>query len=319
MLCRERIVRLPLRQTIFLRILLQYFVDNKGISILKKGENMRYFAVFLILTALASAGDFGNTETSATAAPVFEGNDNVNITILNDWVISEVALGLDILEGSGTFILMTADPVVNHIQFYDPTSCNPVSSFNLDSANGNCFGVVCNGSTDSTTYYTNDWLDDVLYYTEDEGVSWTTTVNPSGHDARGMDFDGVNYWTTNGSGGGVWRFQPGVGQEQIPTPEVTGQPSGLCVFPRGTNLGIAITTYTDLVFFYEWDGSTMSFLDGTTCIPECQYSMGLAYSTTSGTFFWSYLDNSDVYHISEFTTDLMALTQSSWGSIKSSF
>ena len=280
---------------------------------------MKLLTLGLVFVTLSFANNFGYTEMNASLNPVQGGSDAVTITILNDWTLADVALGLDVLEGAGAFILLAADPVKGQIMTYDPDNADPLMSFDLDSQNGNCFGIVCNNNPDTDTYYTNDWLDDVFYYTEDFGTSWITETNPSGHAARGMDFDGVDYWTTNGTSGGVWRFQPGIGQENISTPEVTGQPSGLAVFPYGGNLGIAITTYTNLLFFFQWDGATMSFIGSTNCIPDCQNSMGLTYSATNGTFFWTYVHNSDDYHLAEFSFTAAAFEQLSWGSIKTSF
>ncbi len=279
---------------------------------------MKLVIIFAFAT-LTLANNFGYTETNASINPLIPESDAIEITFLNDWILTDVALGLDILEGPGAFILWASDPVNNHMQAYDPENADKLMAISYASGNTNCFGVVCNNNPDTDTYYTNDWIDDVLYYTENFGGAWTTVTNPAANNARGMDFDGTDYWATNGSGGGVWRFQPGVGQENISTPEVTGQPSGLAVFPRGANLGIVITTYTNLLFFYEWDGSSMSYIGSTTCIPDCQYSMGLTYATTTDTFFWTYVHNSEDYHLAEFSLEITSLERSSWGSIKSSF
>ncbi len=275
--------------------------------------------LILSLVTVAFANNFGYTEISAPINPVFPETDAIDISIINDWTLADAALGLDVLEGPGAFILWASDPINNHMQAYDPENADKLMAISFYAQNSNCFGVVCNNNPDTDTYYTNDWIDDVLYHTEDFGSSWTTVTNPAANNARGMDFDGTDYWATNGTSGGIWRFQPGVGQEHISTPEVTGQPSGLAVFPRGANLGIAITTYTNLMFFYEWNGSTISYIGSTSCIPDCQYSMGLTYATTTDTFFWTYVHNSNDYHLVEFSMEITSLQRSSWGSIKASF
>ncbi len=68
---------------------------------------------------------------------------------------------------------------------------------NLSARNEYCFGVSWNNNSLASSYYTNDWINTVLYYTESFGVSWAVLPNPSGNDARGMDFDGTDYWCTN--------------------------------------------------------------------------------------------------------------------------
>ncbi len=280
---------------------------------------MKLLTLSLVFVTLSFASNFGYTEMNASLNPVQGGSDAVTITILNDWTLADVALGLDVLEGAGAFILLAADPVKGHIMTYDPDNADPLMSFDLDSQNGNCFGIVCNNNPDTDTYYTNDWSSSSLYYTENFGSTWTTETNPAGNSARGMDFDGTDYWCTNGANGGLWRFQPGTGQENIAIPEVTGNPSGLTVFPYGSNLGVAVATYTGgFIYFYEWDGSTMDYLGAAACPASCSSSFGLGYSSASNTIYWGYLDGS-TYHLAEFSFSITALERSSWGSIKTSF
>ncbi|MEN8207808.1 MAG: hypothetical protein ABFR50_01005 [Candidatus Fermentibacteria bacterium] len=280
---------------------------------------MKYCIFVFIFVTLLFAGGFGYTGISAASTPVNGGSDDIEITYINDWITADVVLGLDIYEYLSECYILASDPVSDHIQSYDASTTAPLGTMNLSGANDHCFGIAWNNNPDFDTYYINDWMDPVLYYTEDFGSTWTTAPNPAGNSARGMDFDGTDYWTTNGSGGGLWRFTPGAGQENIPTPFVTGQPSGLTVFPAGANLGIVITTYTNIFFFCEWDGSTMTLIGSTVCLPSCACSYGLAYSTSRDTFFWSYIDAANDYHLAEFTFEVASLEQSTWGAIKNSF
>lgn len=281
---------------------------------------MKYLFLIFVLVAMAFASDNGCTETSLSIAPGVSGTDAVSLTLIYDRVLTDLAYGLDIWENGTTLWLMAVDNTSHMVRVFDEAGA-PYATLPLDAENGSCFGVAWNNNIDTETYYTNDWTDGVLYYTENYGSSWTTEANPSGGTARGMDFDGTDYWCTNGGGGGLWRFQPGAGQENIAIPEVTMQPSGLAVFPYGSNLGIAVTTYmTHNIYFYEWDGSTMSFLGSAPCPVYCSNSMGLTYSELTGNLYWGYIA-SNVSHIVEmsFTITATALERSSWGSIKTSF
>jgi len=190
----------------------------------------------------------------------------------------------------------------------------------LDPANGSAFGVAWNNDPTNDTYYTDDWDTSNLFYTEDFGSTWSNYPNPAGSNARGMDFDGNDYWTTNDSGGGLWRFQPGVGQSNHAIPEITSQPSGVAVFPYEGDIGVAVTSYTVYnIWFYVWDGADLTYLGSAPCPASCTSSLGLAYSGNTSTMFWSY-NTASGYKISEFSFDIsVALEQSTWGSIKTSF
>ena len=279
---------------------------------------MRYLLFILVFAAFAFAGDNGCNGAEVFVNPQGSGSDAVSLTLLNNWTLAEKALGLDAFIDGSTVYILGSDNDLDIIQAYDVAG-NPLGSFSLDPANDSCFGIVWNNDPDTDTYYTDDWSDNVLYYTEDFGASWTTESNPAGSSARGMDFDGTDYWCTNATGGGLWRFQPGVGQENIAIPEVTTQPSGLTVFPYGANLGIALAAYNDNnIYFYEWNGSTMNYLGSATCPVTNDGSYGLAYSSVSDTIYWAFRASS-VYHLAEFSFSITSLERSSWGSIKTSF
>ena len=279
---------------------------------------MKYVLSILVLAAFAFAGNDGCTDSSVGINPPASGTDDVVLTLVNDWALSGKALGLDMFEGTGIYYVLGADNENDYVQAWDATSGTAAGTLPLDAANGSIFGLAWNNDMDTDTYYTDDWADNVLYYTEDFGVSWTTATNPAGSSGRGMDFDGTDYWCTNGAGGGLYRFQPGVGAENIAIPEVPTQPSGLAVFPNGSDIGVAVTTYNTLnIYFYNYDGSTLSYIGAAACPTACSSSLGLTYSETSGNLFWSF-DNSG-YHLGEISFNLTSLERSSWGSIKTSF
>jgi len=282
---------------------------------------MKYLFYVLILATLAFADDDGCTEFGATINPHTAGNDDITLTLINNWTLTNKALGLDIFEGPGQFYVLGADNVKDWIQYYDAISGLPLTTIPLDAGNPYCFGLAWNNDSDTDTYYTDDWSNTNLFYTDDFGVSWTTVPNPAGSNGRGMDFDGTDYWITNGQGGGLYRFQPGAGQENIAIPDVPTQPSGLAVFPYGSNLGVAITCYgTYNIYFYEWNGSTMDYIGSAACpVPGITSSFGLAYADTNGHFYWSFKLGSSDYHLAEFSFEITALERSSWGAIKSSF
>ncbi len=282
---------------------------------------MKYIFLLLTFVALAFASDDGCDASMAPVVPHSGGTDAVTLTLLNDWILAEKALGLDMfVDGANSYVL-GADNANDIIQAYDPDTGVPGSTITLDPSNGSCFGIAWNNQVSTDTYYTNDWGVGNLFYTDDFGTTWTTYPNPAGTLGRGMDFDGSDYWQTDRDGGSVWRFDPGVGEQEIGVPEVSGQLSGITVYPEGSDLGVIVAAYSDSsLHFYVWDGSTMDYV-GAAAYPvgSLGSSFGLAYYETDGTLFWSYKDTSGNYHLTRLGFNTTALQQSTWGTIKNAF
>lgn len=282
---------------------------------------MKYFFLLLALAALSLADEDGCISSVVPAVPQTGGTDAVTLNLLNDWVLTEKALGLDVfISGSGDYVL-GVDNNLDIVQAYEPATGTPVGFLTLDAANAFCFGVAWNNDPIDETYYTDDWAVGNLFFTDDFGSTWSTSSNPAGTMGRGMDFDGLDYWMTSTTTGSVWRFQPGVGQDNIPVPDVSGNLSGITVYPEGSDIGVIVAGYNDtFLHFYVWDGSTLDYVGAAAYpVPALGSSYGLAYYETNGTLFWSYKDTSDNYHLAELEFDTTALQQSTWGNIKSSF
>ncbi|RKX63491.1 MAG: hypothetical protein DRP42_07555 [Tenericutes bacterium] len=287
---------------------------------------MKYFPFLLIIAVLSFADNDGCTGISSGAGSYSSDSDDINLTLINDWVMADLVLGLDVFQGSGITNILAVDKADFFVRIYDANTGILTDSMPLDPANDSCFGVVWNNDIVNDTYYKNDWWKSNFFFTDDFGATWTTVPDPSGWEGRGMDFDGTDYWMASltiidQDIINVTRFQPGLVYETINIPEVPTQPSGLTVFPIGSNLCVAVTAYlTHFIYFYEWDGSTLTFIGSADCpASNVASSYGLAYEETSGNIFWTYKDNSYAYHLAEFSFEMLALEQTSWGDIKSSF
>jgi len=281
---------------------------------------MKVILSVLLITAIAVAGNDGYTGSAETErGTILQGTDDISLTVINTFDPLTKALGLDVFEEPGTTYLLGVNNDSMRVQAYDATTGGPLGFLVLDAANSHCFGIAWNNDPDADTYYTDDYMASTLFFTDDFGTSWSTGPNPAGSSARGMDFDGTDYWTTNGSGGGLWRFQPGVGEQNLAIPEVAGQPSGVAVFPYSGDVGVAVTNYSAIgIWFYVWDGSTLDYLGMASCPATCSSSYGLAYNDNTGTLFWSYSDGS--YKVSEVNFDInVSLDQNTWAGIKASF
>lgn len=280
---------------------------------------MKYLFVLLAMAAMVFAANDGCTESYVSMNPA-PSTDDISISVVNDWSLPSgtKALGLDIFEAPGALFVLGTDNTNGYIQAWDAGS--PVGTLPLAAGNPNCFGVAWNNSPDTDTYYTNDWGNSNLFYTEDFGSTWTTTPNPAGSNGRGMDFDGTNYWSTNGTGGGLWRFNPGVGQSNLSTPEISTQPSGLAAFPYMGDVGIAVTCYQTMnIYFYRWDGANFTYLGMAACPGSPYRSYGLAYSEATDHLYWSYSPTSGTYSIAELSFTITSLSRDTWAGIKTAF
>ncbi|MCK5132040.1 MAG: hypothetical protein KAR40_07815 [Candidatus Sabulitectum sp.] len=285
--------------------------------------NRSIMIVFAVVTLVFAFNEnSGSRESSINRDIQYDAGNSYDLVLINDWTIADQALGLDVYISPSEFLVMSTNSSNNCVQAYDAVSGIPMGGQQpLDPANESCFGMSWNNDFMSQTYYVNDTQKTNLFFT-DNGTSWTTVADPSGLSGRGMDFDGTDYWTTNGNGGGLWRFQPGSSQENISIPEVPTEPSGLTVFPNGGSLGIAVTTYdTHNIYFYMWSNSTLTYHGSAACpASNVSFSYGLAYAESNNHIFWSYEDTSGNFHLVEFSfSQSQALTSSSWGSIKGSF
>jgi hypothetical protein len=279
-----------------------------------------FYLVLIIFSSLAVADNDGNFESNISAGVQNPGSDAISLTLVNDWTLTGKALGLDVFFTTSGAIILGVDNVNNIVQAYNSTG-SPMTALHLNPSNGSCFGVTWNNDVMNDFYLTNDWGNDSLFHTENFGGTWTYFTNPAGTNGRGMDFDGTDYWESGGMGGGVWRFTPGGAQEHISLSEPPTTISGITVFQNGSNTCLAVTCYsTPNIYFYDWDGSAMTYLGSAPCpAAGVGSSLGLAYSGYNANIYWSYRDSSDAYHLTEFSFSLTSLARSSWGAIKTSF
>jgi len=277
----------------------------------------------IILTVLASMC-FGNVDGAgcpwSAVEHRIEGTDAVTLTLLNDWILAEKALGLEYYDDTSDYIL-GVDNNLDQIQAYDPATGSPAGTMPLDPGNDNCFGVAWNNlAYPDDEYAANDWTVSNLFY--HDGSSWNTYTNPAGTMGRGMDhYDGY-FWQTDRDGASVWRFQLGGSSEELSVPEVPTPLSGLTVYPRsGGGLNVLVNAYySSVVYVYFYDGGPLVY-EGTAAYPvsSFQSSFGLAFDEATGTLFWSWKDASNFYHLAELSIDGVSLQQSTWGTIKYSF
>ena len=296
---------------------------------------MRFLFVMLCLNCCVLALHDGRAPASSgrCSAPVSAVWEDSRYApwVVYDYLLPEEALGLDIYINSlDDQYVISPDNASGCLRTWLYGSM--VSSQPLSDDNSACFGVAFNHASDTDSYLTDDWYRSDLFYNEGWTGVWTKEPNPVGTSGRGMDFDGTDYWITNGAGS-VCRFQPGVGAEIIEVPMPTWaeneQLSGLAIAPYKGDLILTLTMYhRDCILLYNWDGASLSFITGYAA-PErmdVRYSYGLcAFSVPEYDkmdYYWAYLDYANNYHMAHlfvWMEDSEALSSTTWGNIKSIF
>lgn len=249
-------------------------------------------------------------------------NAAVTVNLVREWIVDDAqsVLGLDVWGAGSMTRIIFVDPDTGggSMGSFDPATGETVGMMPVSSANQNGFGVTFDAGPADTTWYTNDRSVESLFYSDDLSA-WGTLPNPALNDGAGMDFDGDCCWETCGDSG-VYRFQPGGTQEFVGLPEVPEVMSGLAVFPLGSSTGLVVTCFqSEELYFYEWDGSSAGYLGSAPCPSPVKSSCnhGLAYCSSSGTLFWSYVSPADQLMLAELSFDTgSVLQQSTWGLIK---
>ncbi len=277
--------------------------------------------VLMLLPILAFANYDSNgympSDENADVSPGAE-TDDITITVLNTFSCSYAGqiMGLDFTSDSSVLVFVSN---VDDIMYScDPDNGNYLGELSLTYApDPDQFGVCVD---DAGNCYFNDFEMNHMYWWDTS--AWHLMTNPIGDDGRGMDFDGTRIWETfdctskqivsvNTDGSGIQYYD---------IPELgSAEPSGLTTFPYGSDIGIMVASYNlHNFYFYSFDGSTLTSLGFVPCPLSCLTSMGLTYSATRDTFFWSWDDTSGDYWITELDIEITgtSLTPATWGSIK---
>lgn len=273
------------------------------------------------MAALSFASDDGNFGFGAPLNPQhIPGTDVVDITVIETWApgLSQI-LGLDWYNDEDGYILM-ASATEDRINRWNANTEALDGFIDLMDTNTACFGVAAGPA--GSLFTSNDWSMTNLYVCS-SGPTWTDLpTNPAGSNGRGMEFDEEtgNYWEvgTSGTTYTLYRFTPGVGEASYVITEPTNQLSGIAVFPYNGNLGVVVTCYNvHNFYFYEFDGSSLTYIDMAPCPIATTSSFGLCYANSRDTFFWSW--SAGTPSLTEFSIGELSLSPATWGSIKTMF
>ncbi len=281
-----------------------------------------------LIVVLAFTYDYRSVGTLFTGTGSFPplGADDYTITVVNtfDCPYTSSILGLEFVDADDNLLFMSNTGNNERLWVANASNGVEVNSFPLPWDTPDPFGV---GDYYPAGFqpHCNDYNDVLIWYTSDFSVWYDNHYDQYG---RGMDGSETFIWEAYGpvgaSIGAVCRFNPdGTGVQAWLLPGITSQLSGLTTLPFSDSLGLAVTTYnsglTDhFIWLYEFTGSGFDLL-GTAQLPSCDMSLGLTYSHSRGTFFWSWTDVSYTFHISELSITGTSLDQSTWGAIKTAF
>ncbi len=246
----------------------------------------------------------------------------MTITVLTTWQTGFQTLGLDWFNnGSGDYLVFS-DATNDQVHLFSVASGTVTDTKDLMDTNVSAFGVA--GGPNGQMFTTNDWTNSTLYIWS--GSIWSLETNPAGSNGRGMEFNVAsgNYWeaATSGSTKTIYRFTPGAGSSTYTITQPATQMSGIAVFPYAGNLAVMVGCYnTANFYFYSYNGSALTWIGTAPCptVSGLSSSLGLCYSPTRDTFFWSWTDASSVAHLTELEINGVSLQSTTWGEIKTLF
>jgi hypothetical protein len=299
------------------------------ISYAKERKKMRLVILllsFVVVFALADVYRMAGTQYTGAGSFPPPGTDDYTISVVNtfDCPYTSSILGLEFVDADDHLIFMSNTVNDERLWVANASNGSQVNSFPLPWDTPDPFGV---GDYSSAGFqpHCNDYNDVLIWYTSDFNVSYDNHYDQYG---RGMDGTEIFIYEAYGPVGAVvgavcWFYPDGTGVHALLLPGITSQLSGLTTFPYSGTLGLAVTTYNPglighFIWLYQYNRDGFDLI-GTAQVPSCDMSLGLAYSSSRGTFFWSWTDVSYNFHISELSITGLAMEQSTWGAIKTSF
>jgi hypothetical protein len=247
---------------------------------------------------------------------------SITVTLVNEFTVPYAAEALDLgwLPSGYLIFSSVAD---QKIYACDASTGAYVDALDAYDTNPAPYGLTSGPSGSILT--TNDYTRNTLFTWS--GTAWTESSNPAGIYGRGLEYEPTStaFWEAASTPGGqyLYRFVPGGSSSFYAIPLPTSLLAGIAVFPLGSGLGIVVSGRSDLNFYvYQYVGTTLTYVGSAPCPPSpypVQYSLGMTYAPSRGTFFWSDVD-AQGYAIHELVISIdLALEPATWGSIKTLF
>jgi hypothetical protein len=273
--------------------------------------------IFIVLVIIGMAATSYADEGPSAAEPQHGfSTDDIVLTSLGTWELpgSKTPRGIDCSDTTSE--IFVTDYSTDMISIYDYTG-NLLNQISCPGEIPDVFGLCLasdyilindNGSdTDINKYQSGTWNPEFA----------NPSPNPTGMD---MDASGI-IWEIEASSNILYRFNTSgtvLNQWTLPEPPASASAMACTIFPiNGTNVVmIGGLTWADF-YFYEWDGTDLTFI-GTHVTPQSSNkSYGAAWCSQRNTIFWVY-KGGGTFYVCEFQCFItgVALERSTWGAIK---
>ncbi len=177
---------------------------------------------------------------------------------------------------------------------------------------------ICQGSD---YLLINDFGSDTDIFRYQSGT-WSADFTNPASSPTGMDMDATGaIWEIEASTNTLYRFDATgilLNQWSLTEPPASASAMACTIFPINSTNVVMIggMTWADF-YFYEWDGTDLTFI-GTHVTPQnSNKSYGAAWCSQRNTIFWVYKDGG-TFVVCEFQCFItgVALERSTWGAIK---
>jgi len=282
----------------------------------------KFFAI-LLLASVAIAWDIdADPNAGYYQPPPGQTNATITLTSVNDYTLSGISSPRALDYADTHDVLLMSDYSTDSIYFLNPSTGTINNAIAAPPEIPQVLGVAYQWNA-ADEIFINDW-DSGHDIWKHNGGSWAYAfANPVPAEPRGIAIDDSDYiWGQDASDRQLYRFDQTGGNVTVwSMPDCPSAYScGITLFPFGANQGIVLSGYSwGELYFYEYDGANVTFL-GSALVPYgCTASYGLAYSSSSDSFFWLRRNNT-VYSICEFTAVIETpLQRDTWGGIKAAF
>ncbi|MCK5115834.1 MAG: hypothetical protein KAR44_04490 [Candidatus Aegiribacteria sp.] len=275
---------------------------------------MRYIFFILLIAGIAFTSFAGDGPSVVEPQHGFS-TDDIILTSLGTWVITaKTPRGIDCSDSVSEIYITDYSTDLIGIYDYTGTLLNHIP----------CPGEIPDvaGICQGPDYLLiNDFGSDTDIFKYQTGIWNPDFANPASS-PTGMDMDATGaIWEIEASSNTLYRFDASgtlLNQWSLSEPPASASAMACTIFPINSTNVVMIggMTWADF-YFYEWDGTDLTFI-GTHVTPQSSNkSYGAAWCSQRDTIFWVY-KGGGTFYVCEFQCFItgVALERTTWGAIK---